>query len=57
MNVLVFEGYSRDLGIPAGIEQDGWTYEVIPDLDAPTEYAAIAVYDEKHEFIQYWNQF
>ena len=38
-------------------EQDGWTYEVVPDLDAPTEYAAIAVYDEKHEFIQYWNQF
>jgi len=22
MNVLIFEGYTRDLGIPAGIEQD-----------------------------------
>ena len=38
-------------------EQDGWTYEVVPDLDAPTEYAAVAMYDENHEFVAYWNQF
>ena len=40
-----------------GGEQDGWTYEVVPDLDAPTEYAAVAMFDESGAFVAYWNQF
>ena len=34
-----------------------WTYEVVPDLDAPTEYAAVAMFDESGAFVDYWNQF
>ena len=34
-----------------------WTYEVVPDLDAPTEYAAVAMFDESGAFVAYWNQF
>ena len=34
-----------------------WTYEVVPDLENPSEYAAVAMFDESGAFVAYWNQF